>query len=200
MSKTPLLVIGAGGHGRSVAEAASLSGVFEVVGFLDDHLPLGEVVLDTLVLGTVACMDTYRYLSDQVIVAIGNNVVREQLMLQLEHVGFEFATVVHPRAFVSPTSELGKGSVVMAGAIVGTQAYLGKGTIVNCGAVVDHQATVDDFGHLGVNASMAGAAVLGRGAWLQAGAVLGYGVKTPAGAVLPAGQVWDRHTNKINNG
>ncbi|WP_232229966.1 LbetaH domain-containing protein [Polaromonas glacialis] len=75
----------------------------------------------------------------------------------------------------------------MAGAIVGTEPHLGAGVVLNCGAVVDHQCRVEDFGHLGVNAAMAGGAVLGRGAWMQAGAVLGYGVKVEAGVVVTPG-------------
>jgi sugar O-acyltransferase (sialic acid O-acetyltransferase NeuD family) len=187
MVKTRLLVVGAGGHGRSIAEAAELSEQFQVVGFLDDSLPAGETVLGVPLLGSVASMAQHRPAADQATVAIGNNVVREKLMQQLAAAGFAWATVVHPRAIVSPTALLGKGSAVMAGAIVGTEARLGIGTIVNCGAVVDHQATVEDFGHLGVNASIAGSSVLGRGAWMQAGAALGYGVKVAAGEGALAG-------------
>lgn len=187
MAKTRLLVVGAGGHGRSVAEAADLSGQFTVVGFLDDSLPAGDTVLGVPVLGPVACMVDHLATADQAMVAIGNNAVREKLMQQLAAASFEWATVVHPRAIVSPSAMLGVGSAVMAGAIVGTEARLGVGAIVNCGAVVDHHATVEDFGHLGVNASMAGGTVLGRGAWMQAGAALGYGVKVKAGEVLLPG-------------
>ena len=79
---------------------------------------------------------------------------------------------------------MGHGTAIMAGAIVGTEARLGGGAIVNCGAVVDHHATVEDFGHLGVNASMAGGMVLGRCAWLQAGSALGYGVKFAPGETV----------------
>jgi sugar O-acyltransferase (sialic acid O-acetyltransferase NeuD family) len=187
MAKSLLLVVGAGGHGCSVAEAAELSGQFEVVGFLDDLLPAGEIVLGVPLLGPVASIAQYRARVDQVIVAIGNNAVREKLMLQLVAVDFNLATVLHPRAIVSPSAVLGVGSVVMAGAIVGTEARLGVGSIVNCGAVVDHHATVEDFGHLGVSASMAGGTVLGRGAWMQAGSALGYGVEVVAGEVLLPG-------------
>lgn len=187
MAKFRLLVVGAGGHGRSVAEAAELSGRFDLVGFLDDSLSAGETVLGLTVLGPVTSMAQHMAVAAQAIVAIGNNAVREKLMQQLTEAGFERATVVHPRAFVSPSAVLGKGSAVMAGAILGTQARLGVGSIVNCGAVVDHHATVEDFGHLGVNASMAGGTVLGRGAWMQAGSALGYGVKVGAGEVLMPG-------------
>lgn len=187
MAITRLLVVGAGGHGRSVAEAAELSGQFVVVGFLDDSLPAGETVLGFPLLGPVASMAQHLATADQAIVAIGNNTVREKLLQQLAAAGFKWATVVHPRAIVSPSAVLGAGSAVMAGAIVGTEACLGISSIVNCGAVVDHHATVEDFGHLGVNASMAGGAVLGRGAWMQAGAALGNGVRVAAGEVLLPG-------------
>jgi sugar O-acyltransferase (sialic acid O-acetyltransferase NeuD family) len=188
MGRIKLLVVGAGGHGRSVAEAAALSGEFEVVGFLDDGLSVGELILGDPVLGAVASMATHRERCEQVIVAIGNNTVRATLMQQLVKIGFELAKVIHPRAFVSPSAVVGSGSAVMAGAIVGTEARLGMGTIVNCGAVVDHHAQVDDFGHLGVSACMAGGSTLGRGAWMQAGSALGYGVAIPAGITLAPGE------------
>lgn len=184
MTKIRLLVVGAGGHGRSLAEAAELSRQFEVVGFLDDSMPAGEKALGHHVLGSVADMTNHMRVCDQAIVAIGNNAVREKLTDQLSKAGFTLATVVHPRACVSPSAVVGSGSAVMAGAIVGTEASLGIGTIVNCGAIVDHHATVENFGHLGVNASMAGGTVLGHGAWLQAGAALGYGVVVVAGMVI----------------
>ncbi|WP_300557211.1 acetyltransferase [Limnohabitans sp. Rim8] len=199
MAKTRLLVVGAGGHGRSVAEAAELSGQFEVVGFLDDALPAGNSVLNVAVLGPMVSMGHHRAAADQTIVAIGNNAIREKLIQQLAATGFALATVVHPRAIVSSSAVLSEGSAVMAGAIVGTEARLGMGSIVNCGAVVDHHAIVEDFAHLGVNASMAGGTVLGRGAWMQAGAALGYGVTVPAGVTLAPGEAVDSKTNKYQN-
>lgn len=199
MAKIRLLVVGAGGHGRSVAEAAELSGQFEVVGFLDDALPPNKLVLGVPVLGALASMAQHQSIVNQAIVAVGNNAVREKLMMQLTVVGFTWATVVHPRAIVSPSSAIGAGSTVMAGAIVGTEARLGVGAIVNCGALVDHHATVEDYGHLGVNASMAGGTLLGRGAWMQAGAALGYGVAVPSGVTLAPGEAVDSDSNKYKN-
>jgi sugar O-acyltransferase (sialic acid O-acetyltransferase NeuD family) len=202
MSKTRLLIIGAGGHGASVAEAAELSGTFEVVGFLDDALPVGQAVLNGSVIGAIGGLrnvdrlDSYRAVCDQVIVAVGNNAVREKLTQRLVNAGFAIATVIHPRAFVSRSAMVGSGSAVMAGAIVGTQARLGLGSIVNCGAVVDHHARVEDFGRLDVNASLAGGTLLGGGAWLQAGAALGYGVQIPAGVILLTGEAVEVKTNK----
>lgn len=185
--KSKLLIVGSGGHGRSVAEAILLSGAYEVVGFADDtDQPAGEI-WGIPILGGTADLCAYRSLASAAIVAIGKNEVRQSLSDALLRAGYELATVVHPRAIISPRAMIGPGCAIMAGAIVGTEALLGSGVIVNCGAIVDHHAQVLDFAHLGVNACMAGGTVLGRGAWMQAGAALGYGVKVADGAVLPPG-------------
>lgn len=186
--KNRLLVIGAGGHGRSVAEAVLMAGEYELAGFADDGWETLREVWGHPVLGGTEDLAALRGHAGRAVVALGNNAARERLHGVLRGLGFELATIVHPRAFVSPRAFLGAGCAVMAGAVVGTEAQLGEGVIVNCGAIVDHHATVEDFGHLGVNACMAGGTLLGRGGWMQAGSALGYGVRIPAGAVLGPGQ------------
>lgn len=187
MSKR-VIVIGAGGHGRSVAEAILLLGRDELVGFVDDGADANAKVWTYPILGRTDSLHAIRALADAVVVAIGNNAVRERLHAQVREAGFELLTVIHPTAFVSPTAILGAGCAVMAGAVVGTEAELAEGAIVNCGATVDHHCKVKAFGHLGVNACMAGGSVLGHRAWMQAGSALGYGVQVEAGAVLAPGE------------
>lgn len=186
--KRRLVIIGAGGHGRSVAEAVMASGEFQIVGFVDDANPALSQLWGLPMLGRVSQVQDFRGCADVAIVAIGPNEVRRNLCARLLGAGFGLATVIHPRAIVSPSAIIGSGSAIMAGAIVGTEAQLGRGVIVNSGAIVDHHCKVDDFGHLGVNASMAGGAVLGNGAWMQAGSALGYGVNIAAGRVLAPGE------------
>lgn len=187
MSKR-VIVIGAGGHGRSVAEAILLLKRDELVGFVDDGADAHAKVWGYPILGRTDSLRTLREYADAVVVAIGNNAVREKLHVRVREAGFELLSVIHPTAFVSPTATLGPGSAVMAGAVVGTEAQLGEGVIVNCGATVDHHCRVDAFGHLGVNACMAGGSVLGHRAWMQAGSALGYGVQVDGCAVLGAGE------------
>jgi len=187
MSKR-VIVIGAGGHGRSVAEAIVLLGRDKLVGFVDDGADANVKVWTYHVVGTTDSVNNWSGLVDAVVVAIGNNAVRETLHYHVLGAGLALLSVVHPAAFVSPTAALGAGCVVMAGAVVGTEALLGEGVIVNCGATVDHHCIVDDFGHLGVNACMAGGSVLGRGAWMQAGSALGYGAMLENRATLSPGQ------------
>ena len=191
MMKKRLLIIGTGGHGRSVAEAVYLQEDYALTAFLDDAANPRDQLWGCPIWGTTTMLADCRSRVDAVIVAVGSNALREALHQRVQMEGMTLATVIHPAATVSSRATLGQGSVIMAGAIVGTGAQLGEGVIVNCGAVVDHDCIVESFGHLGVNAGMAGASVLGRGARKPVGSALAYGVKVPAGHVLCAGEVVD---------
>jgi sugar O-acyltransferase (sialic acid O-acetyltransferase NeuD family) len=184
----PLLIVGAGGHGRSVAELILACTEFDLVGFLDDAFPELERVWEFPVVGKVDNLPKWQGMADFAFVAIGNNALRKRVSVSLKAAGFSIPAVVHPTAIVSPTASIGEGTAIMAGAIVGTEAKLGDGVIVNSGAVVDHHCIVGDFGHLGVSAAMAGGSVLGQLAWMQASSSLGYGVTIGEGRVLKPGE------------
>jgi sugar O-acyltransferase (sialic acid O-acetyltransferase NeuD family) len=183
-----LVVVGAGGHGRSVAEIVAASDAWRFLGFVDDAAPRSAAGSSWPVIGTTGELAACRSVAEFAIVAIGNNAVRERLQQRLIDLGFNIASVIHRSAIIAPSARLGVGCAIMAGAVIGTEATLGDGVIVNSGAVVDHHCSVQDYAHLGTNACMAGGSALGRGAWMQAGSALGYGVQVPVGAVLNVGQ------------
>ena len=173
------LILGAGGHGRSVCDAITAGGD-RVVGFLDDALPAGTLVSGTPVLGALSfAWDLHRLFDasdeappNQVVVAIGNPALRQTWQQVLEQVAAPLGVVLHPRAIVSATAQLGPGSVVLAGAVVNANASLHQGVLVSSGAVVDHDAICGAYSQLGVNAAMAGASRLGPLACLAPGEVL----------------------------
>lgn len=184
-----LLVIGAGGHGRSVAEAAVANGCYQLVGFLDDAYPALIDIGGIPVLGVTDALAAHRVAADAAVVAIGNAESRERLFSELLAAGLVPVTVVHPTAVISPSAVIGAGCSIMAGAIIGAGVRLGDGVIVNSGSVIDHDCQVGDFCHLGVKAAMAGGAILGRRAWMKAGAILGYGATVEALAIIATGEV-----------
>lgn len=181
-----ILVIGAGGHGRSVAESILIGGQYNLVGFVDDSQ--AQEIWNYPIVGKIDNLSSFRNLADYAVVAIGNNKARQAIHDKLLAADFNLANIIHPTAIVSPSAQLGSGVVLMSGAIVGTEARLGHGAILNCGAVVDHHCVVEDFGHLGVNSCMAGGSVLGRLSWLQAGSALGYGVVLQPDTIVSPGQ------------
>ena len=157
-----LLIIGAGGHGRVLAEVAMACG-YDRVDFLDDR--------NACAVGTTDRAEALAGRYDGVVVSIGNNDLRRTLIQRLQAVDAPIATLVHPRAFVAPSATLGEGSVVLPGAVVNTNARVGKGCILSIGALVDHDATIDDFSH--VNAGAVVAAGKRAGGKIDPGAVVG---------------------------
>ncbi|SHM85406.1 acetyltransferase [Phytopseudomonas punonensis] len=189
MSESILLILGAGGHGRAVAEAALLSGQWQSVRFLDDRWPELSELCGIAVVGKPDDLAANAGIGRAAIAAVGNNTLREKWSQMIEAADVPLATVVHPRAFVSADAEVGRGVAVMAMAMVGVGAIIGRGAIVNANATVDHDAILGAFAHLGVGVQLAGGVKVGRRAWLQAGCSAGYHVVIEDGALLSPGTV-----------
>ena len=186
MAKT-LLILGAGGHGKAVAESALLSGDWQQVLFVDDRWPALQESFGLPVVSDVAGLAKLIDKAHGAIAAVGNNLVREQWCVAIEQAGIELVSVVHPRAYVSASVVLGAGTAVMALAVVGVDAHVGRAAIINANATLDHDAVLGDFGHLGVGVQIAGGVHVGARAWLQAGCSAGYNVVVPDAENVPAG-------------
>ncbi len=147
-SKGILLILGSGGHGRAVAEAATMTGEWAEVVFADDSYPAQQQSGDWRIVGSTQQLPELAHSCQAGIVAIGNQAVRERLTGALADLGVPLATIVHPRAWVSKLAEVAGGCAIMAGAMVGACARVGRGAIVNANATVDHDAILGDFAHL----------------------------------------------------
>ena len=182
-----LMILGAGGHGRTLCEMARLLGYTDIV-FLDDNAsPIHDT--NKLIIGKISELQLHIEKASHVAIGIGNNKLREQLYQQIISLGIHPVTLIHPFAFISPSATIAEGSVVLAGAVVGANAKLGVGTIVNSHSTVDHDSTLGDFAHIGVGVHLAGGAVIGKSAFLQAGTVGGYNAKVDDYSVCPAGTI-----------
>lgn len=188
MSKT-LLILGAGGHGKAVAEAALLSSEWNTVIFLDDAWPKVTEALGCEVAGKVADIASFAGRCQGAIAAVGNNARREQWISLIGQAGLQLVSVVHPNAWVSPSATIGAGTAVMAGAVVGTMAEVGRGAIINANATVDHDVVMEELSHIGVGVQLAGGVKIGARAWLQAGSSCGYGVVVEEGLTFGPGTV-----------
>ncbi len=164
-----LVILGAGGQGRVVAEIARLSSSYKEIVFLDDKAPEGY--FPYLYVGECGSFTQYLENSD-FIVAIGSAKIRQRLQKEVEGAGGNIATLIHPSAIISNDVEFGKGTVVMAGAIVNTGSKIGNGVILNTASSVDHDCIVEDFCHVSVGAHLCGTVHLGAGTWIAAGATV----------------------------
>lgn len=189
MIDNTLLILGAGGHGRAVAEAALSSGQWQSVRFLDDRWPGLSELYGIPLVGKPDDVTAHAVSGHAAIAAVGNNALREQWSQLIEAAGLPLATVIHPRAYVSEGARVENGVAVMAMAMVGVGAVLGQGAIVNANATVDHDAVLGAYAHLGVGVQLAGGVKIGARAWLQAGCCAGYHVVVEDGALLAPGTV-----------
>lgn len=185
-----LTILGAGGHGRVVYDALLAAGLAERVEIRDDRPGMaGFIMLGCPVIVPIGPLEA---LSREVHVAIGSNRVRADLAVRSEDAGCTLESVVHPRACMSLTAELGTGSFVAAGAVVAPAARTGKCAIINHGAVVDHDCLLGAWVHVAPNATLGGGVEVGDGALIGAGAVVLPGLSVGAWAVVGAGAVVTR--------
>ena len=185
-----LLIMGAGGHGKVVAETAEATGGWDRIAFLDENFTRLNGKLRWPVIGSqkdAACM-CGEY--SAAVVAIGHIETRLRLLDELATVGFALPNLIHPAAWVSPSAVVGEGSVVLAGAIIQAAAQLGRGVIVNTSASVDHDCKLGDGvhvcpgSHLGGNVKAGGGSWLGIGCTVKHGVCIGNRVMVGAGAVV----------------
>lgn len=124
--------------------------------------------------------------SGPLIVSIGGNAIRKKIVEKLQ---CTFGLAVHPSAIVSPSAEIGEGSVVMQGAILQTCVSVGRHCIVNTGASVDHECILGDYVHLSPHSTLCGNVHVGEGTWIGAGATVIQGVNIGRWSVIGAGTV-----------
>lgn len=180
-----LYIVGAGGHGRVVADIARLNG-YDDIRFLDDaeHPDLKERYV---LVGTTQLLSQLP--PGAVFIAVGDNYMRERLFRQAEAMSWQLPSLVHPKAVVANSVVLGKGVVVMAGAVVNPDAVIEDGCIINTGATVDHDDRIGAFSHVSVGAHLAGTVRVGRHVWIGAGAIVKNNCSIASNCVVGAGAV-----------
>lgn len=179
-----LVIVGASGHGKVIADIAKLNGYDNIV-FLDDD----ETVKECAGYPVVGVSCAFSQVERDVVIAIGNAKIRSRLQAQYESHGFHLVTLIHPNATVADTAEIGAGSVVMAGAVINPYAKIGRGCIVNTCASVDHDCEVGDYVHVAVGAHLCGTVSIGSHTWIGAGATVSNNISICPECMIGAGAV-----------
>lgn len=185
--KENLVIIGASGHGKVVADIALATKQYTNIVFLDDN-PNTKHCLNYPISGKSSDFKQYIESSD-FIIAIGNSAVREKLAKQLQDNNATFATLIHPRAVVSSYATIEEGTVVMAGAVINPDVKIGRHCIVNTSASIDHDCIIEEFAHVSVGAHVAGMVHVHSHTWIGAGAIIINNVSITSNCMIGAGAV-----------
>src|SRR3990172_3176363 len=183
-----VIVYGASGHGKVVADIALCAG-YTLAGFLDDDpSKVGGVLLGAPIFSWEALSRRREAWSDSAVaLGIGDNAHRERCFGRLRASGIVIATLVHPAAVIARSARLGAGTVAMARAVVNPDAVVGEGSILNTGSITEHDGDLGRFVHLSPNATLGGGVSIGDRTHVGLGAVVLPGVRVGADVRVGAG-------------
>ena len=182
MSKEKLLLVGAGGFGRMVAEQAMLQ---YNCAFVDDGQAVGTEICGIPVVGGLANLPELRREYGLLVVCIGNNQFRAQVYEKAKALGYAFPNIIASGAYISPFAEVGRGCVVLQNACVQNGASAGNGVLLNAGTEVHCDATVGDYALIYTNSVVRTGATVGNFARIGSNCTICNHATVPDGADIP---------------
>lgn len=174
-SARKLVIFGASGHAKVVIDVVERQGAAHIDCLADDNSVLhGQEFFGYHIIGgRQELLALHAVPGTQCLIAIGNNRTRAELAAWAEAQGFGLAAAaIHPSAQLSRGTEIGAGSVLMAGCVVNADSLIGRNVIVNTGATIDHDCRIGDNSHIAPGATLCGNVSVGSGALIGAGAVI----------------------------
>ena len=185
--KDKLIIIGASGHGKVVADIAIKMNKWQSIAFLDDDESI-KTSMGLEVIGRTADAFTYKDEAD-FFVAIGSNTTREKIQEKLIEQGINVICLIHPSAVIGTNVEIGFGSVVMAGVVINSSSRIGNGCIINTSSSLDHDNFIEDYVHISPGVNIAGTVKVGNGSWIGIGSVVSNNVNICSSCKVGAGAV-----------
>ena len=188
-----ILLIGAGGHAKTIVDTIERMGTYEIAGFADENNIDSEVYRGYKVLGSDRDCDDlfsrgikYAFLS---IGYMGKTDIRRRLYEKYHRAGFVFPVIVDPEAVVAADARIGEGTYIGRNAVVNADSTVGMNCIINTAAVVEHECSIGDFSHIAVAAAVCGRTQIGCDCMVGANATIIQGIAIGDEVVVGAGSV-----------
>lgn len=179
-----IVIIGASGHGKVIADIARLNGYEEIL-FLDDDTSKRSCGRYPVV-GTSKDIRQYKGNYD-FIIAIGNNRIREKISDMLKRENIKQTTLIHPSAVIDETAMIKEGTVIMANAVVNAEVKIGRSCIINTASSIDHECVLEDYVHVSPGVHVAGTVTIGKSTWIGIGATVINNLNICANCMIGAG-------------
>ncbi len=191
MNRMDIILVGGGGHCRSVIDIIEASGAYRIFGVLDLPAKGGNEILGYPVIGCdddIPCL--IREGQCRFLITLGQikSPARRISLFQIikDHGGC-LPSIVSPLARVSRHAVVGEGTIVMHGALINAGARVGCNCIVNSRALVEHDVSVGDHCHLSTACVVNGAVQIGEGTFVGSGAVARENLEIGSGCIIGAG-------------
>ena len=185
-----LIIIGAGGHGKVIADNAVKNGYTNIC-FVDDHA--SGSCMGFPIVGRSADLSALDDGVTDFVIGIGNNAVRKEVARKYD---VNWVRLIHPSAQIGLHVSIGKGTVVMAGAVINACAAVGEHCIINTGAIVEHDNVIEDYVHLSPGVTLSGTVSVGECSWLGTGTSVINNIKICRNATVGVGSIVIRSIQK----
>lgn len=187
-----IILLGYGGHAKSVADCIERQGKYKIVGYTDtkpsqsrySYLGTDEVLADYRTKGIRYAFVGIGYM--------GKGDLRQRIYKKLKDLGYELPIIIDPSAIVSSSAKIGEGTFIGKAAVVNAEAKVGNMCIVNTKSLIEHECILADFCHVSVGAVLCGQVELGKSSFIGANSTIIQGIKVPEKSFVPAGEVVKR--------
>lgn len=191
-----IILIGAGGHCKSVIDSILSMKKYNIYGILDNEDNIGKNVCGYMVNYTDNDLSLLYEKGIRkafiTVGSIGNCLIRKKLYSQVKMEGFEVPTIIDASAVVSKFATIGEGVFIGKGSIVNTDASISNMVIVNTGALVEHDCHIDQFAFLSVGVHLSGGVYVGEETHIGTGVNIIQGIKIGRNSIIGAGSVVTR--------
>jgi sugar O-acyltransferase (sialic acid O-acetyltransferase NeuD family) len=191
VTKTPILLVGAGGHARACIDVIEQEGRFVIAGLVGLSHEVGTQMLGYPVLGTDADLKGLFDGHAHALVAVGQIKTPEPRMRffdLLEQNGYALPVIVSPHAYVSRHAKLGAGTIVMHGAVVNAGAIVGRNCIINSQSLVEHDVVIADHCHIATSAAINSGVHIGAGTFIGSSSCVRQSAKIGGRCLIGMGQ------------
>ena len=185
-----LIIVGAGGHGRSIANNAYQNGYTEI--FFVDDVTVGEC-MGFPIIGKSEDIEKLNDGKTDFVIGIGNNVIRKKVA---EKYDVNWVTIIHPSAQIAINVSIEKGTVVMAGAVVNVCSTIGEHCIINTNSVVEHDNIIGNYVHISPNVALGGTVKIGNNTHIGIGASVSNNIDICSDCMIGAGAVVVRNISE----
>jgi UDP-N-acetylbacillosamine N-acetyltransferase len=188
----PVVIWGASGHAKVVADIIRTTGNYKIIGFLDDintERHNLEFCGSTIIGGREKTDELIQNGVDKIIIAIGDCKIRNKLATFAKSKGFKLIRAIHPSAIIAQGTIIGLGTVVSAGAVVNPGSIIGENVIINTHASLDHECVIGDSAHIGPGVKLGGATSVAQETWIGIGATVIDHISIGHSSIIGAGAV-----------
>jgi sugar O-acyltransferase (sialic acid O-acetyltransferase NeuD family) len=187
-----LLLIGGGGHCKSVIDVIEQEGNFKIVGIIDKSEFIGTNILGYPVIGDDSSLKSFKNKYSYAFITIGQikspepRIILFNLLIKL---GYSLPSIFSPRAYISKHAFVGRGVVVMHDAIINASASIGDNCIINTKALIEHDSKVNEHCHISTNATINGGVLIESGSFIGSGATIRESIKIKKNSFIKAGSL-----------